>query len=58
MKLDEVYYPINTAYSMGRLPNDVRTQIIASDEKEIGFLAKLLLLERVSDGTTHAISRG
>jgi len=31
---------------MGRLPNDVRTQIIASGEKENALLAKLLLLKR------------
>ncbi len=44
MNLVEVYYPNN--YSMGRLPNDVRTQIIASGEKENALLAKLLLLNR------------
>ncbi len=43
---------------MGRLPNDVRTQLVASGEKENALLARLLLLKTDSVGTIPAISKG
>jgi len=42
---------------MGRLPNDVRTQLIASGEKENTLLAKLLLLKTNSGGIIPTIGR-
>ena len=56
MNFVEVYNPNNTAYSMGRLPNDVRTQIIASGEKENVLLARLLLLNADSRGIIPTLS--
>ncbi len=41
---------------MGRLPNDVRTQIIASGEKENVLLARLLLLNADSRGIIPTLS--
>jgi hypothetical protein len=42
---------------MGPLPNDVRTHLIASGEKENALLAKLLLLKREPIGITRIISK-
>ena len=42
---------------MGDLPDDVRTQLIASGEKENTLLAKLLLLKSDLRVNIHTISK-
>ena len=44
--------------SMGRLPNDVRTHLIASGTKDNALLAKLLLLQADYEGIRPTIRRG
>jgi len=41
---------------MGDLPDEVRTHLIASGEKENALLAKLLLLKRNSSEITYPYS--
>ena len=43
---------------MGDLPNDVRTQLIASGEEEKALLAKLLLLKRDVGRSPHLVIKG
>ena len=43
---------------MGRLPNDVRTHLIGSDEKKRALLGKLLLLKTDSGEILPTLSRG
>ena len=43
---------------LGRLPDDVRTHLIASNDKENVLLAKLLLIKTDSGGIITTKSRG
>ena len=52
MSTNRVYHPRLKRVVKGRLPNDVRTALIASGEHEMVLLAKLLLLK--SDLATHS----